>query len=359
MIFNVFKKTPKSFLGIDIGTSSIRIVELVKKDKNIKLQNYGEVRSSLITKRPFKVFEEKALLISDKDTAKAIQAINLEAGIKTNEANFSIPDFSSFFTKVKLPVMSEEEIPQAIRYGIRSYIPLPLDEVTLDWIIIKGEIAKTSLEILVAAVPNNIIKQYKTIASASNLITRVLEPEVFSFVRSSIKENDKKKIVSLIDIGARTTTCNIVDNGILKKSYSFNASGNDLTELIAKSLDIGYNKSEAVKMIQGLSFEKQGKDSTEIRKILIPIIDLILEESKKTFRSFYREEGKEIDKIILAGGTALLPNLKEYFSTKFKKEISLADPFSDIEHIEMLDKPLKIMGPSYAIALGLALKGFE
>jgi len=359
MIFNIFKKHPKSFLGIDIGTSSIRIVELAKKDRTIRLANYGEVRTGFIKKRPLRVFKEKALLLSDQDTAQAIQSINAEAKIKTNEANFAIPDFSSFFTTIKLPVMSKEEIPQAIEYGIRPYIPLPLNEVTLDWIVIKGEIAKTALKILVAAIPNNVIKQYKVIAKYSNLIARVLEPEVFSLVRSSVKGEDKKKVISLIDIGARTTTCSIVDNGILKKSYSFNTGGNDLTETVAKSLDIGYNKSEAVKIMQGLSFEKQGEDGIEVRKILIPLIDLILEESKKTFRSFYEEEGKEIEKIILAGGTALLPNLKEYFSTKLKKEITTISPFSGIEHINILDNALKKIGPSYGIAVGLALKGLE
>jgi type IV pilus assembly protein PilM len=89
------------------------------------------------------------------------------------------------------------------------------------------------------------------------------------------------------------------------------------------------------------------------------VVDLILEESKKTFRSFYRDEGKEVEKIILAGGTALLPSLKEYFATKLKKEITIVNPFSNIQHIDMLDNALKAVGPSYAIALGLALKGLQ
>ena len=359
MLLKFFNKRPKQFLGIDIGTSSIRIVELAKNEKGISLKNYGEVKTPFIRKRPFRVFKEKTLILSDQDTAKAIQMINLEAGIKTNEANFAIPDFSSFFTTIKLPAMSKDEIPEAIRYGIRSYVPLPLDEVTLDWIVIKGDIAKTPLKILVAAIPNNVIKQYKVIASASNLIARVLEPEVFSLVRASVIGEDRKKIVSLIDIGARTTTCSIVDHGILKKSYSFNTGGNDLTSIVAKSLNIGYNKSEAVKIMQGLSFEKEDEDAVKIRKILIPVVDLILEESKKTFRSFYRDEGKEVEKIILAGGTALLPSLKEYFATKLKKEITIVNPFSNIQHIDMLDNALKAVGPSYAIALGLALKGLQ
>ncbi len=386
MSWSIFRKHPKGFLGIDIGTFSIRVVELGKKGKSLELENYGEVKTLSIKKRPFRVFEKNTLLLSTNEIAKAIQSINLEAGIKTKEVNFSIPDFCSFFTTIKLPPMSREEIPQAVRYAVRPYIPLPPSEITLDWRIAEGEASKTPLKILVVAIPNDVINQYKTITELSNLTVRFLEPEVFALARSSIKppafpkkgggkDKTKEKIIGLIDIGARSTTCSIAEKGVLEISHSFNIGGNDLTEAIAKSLNIGYNKAEAIKRKYGLSqsnnFAKGKipaerdltglvfKKEKDVRRILAPLVDLILEEIKKTFRDFYQVEGEEIEKIILAGGTVLLPGLKEYFLAGLKKEVIITEPFSDILYPAILKQTLAKLGPSYAISVGLALKGFE
>jgi len=361
MSWNIFRRRPKEFLGIDIGTSSIRIVEMGKKGKTLELKNYGEVKTPFIKKIPFRTFEKNNLLLSDRETAKAIQSINLEAGIRTKEANFSIPDFCSFFTTIKLPLITREEISQAVRYAVRPYVPLPLTEITLDWLITEGEISKTPLEILVVAIPNNIIEQYKTIARLSNLTLRFLEPEVFALARSSIKNKTEKKIIGLVDIGARSTTCSIAEKGLLKKSHSFNIGGNDLTENIAKSLNIGYNKAEEMKRKYGLFFEKEKQEGTSrnVRRILITLVDFILGELKKTFRDFYREEGKEVEKIILAGGTVLLPGLKEYFLSELKKEVIITEPFSNILYPAILKQTLAKLGLSYTISVGLASKGFE
>ncbi len=362
-ISNLFKFRPKKFLGIDIGTSFIRIVELSRKGQVYKLENYGGSEASSFKKRPFRIFQKNTLSLSDKEIAKSIQVISEEAGVQTEEVNFSIPDFCTFFTSFKLPAMAEDEIPQAVQYEIRPYVPLSLDEVTLDWSIIEGESPDTPLKVLVVAIPNDIISQYREIAHLANLNLRILESEVFALTRASIKpphqkfgsggENGKeKKVIGLIDIGARSTTCSIIEEGVLKISHSFNTAGNQLTEAIARSLNIDYNKAEEIK-------KKHGLIGGNVRKILIPLIDLILEEIKKAFRNFYLKEGKEVEKIVLAGGLVPMPGLKEYFSTELKKELDIADPFSNIACPAILTNTLKEIGPDYAIATGLAMKGLE
>lgn len=349
---SLFKFRPKKFLGIDIGTSFVRIVELSRKGQVYKLENYGGLETSSFKKRPFRVFQKNTLSLSNKEIAKSIQAIFKEAGIESKEVNFSIPDFCSFFTSIKLPAMAKDEISQAIQYEIRPYIPLPLDEVTLDWSIIEGQPPGTPLKVLVVAIPNDIINEYREIAQLAGLNLRVLESEVFALARASIKNEKEKKVVSLIDIGARSTTCSIIEDGVLKISHSFNIAGNQLTEIIARSLNIDYNKAEEIK-------KKQGLISKDTRRILIPLIDSVLEEIKKAFRSFYLKEGKEVEKIILAGGLVSMPGLKEYFSTELKKEQDVVDPFSNIGCPAILTKALKEIGPNYAIAMGLAMKGLE
>lgn len=351
-IANLFRFRPKKFLGIDIGTSAIRIIEISRKSQTYKLENYGELKTSSF-KRPFRVFQKNTLSLSNKEVARGIQAISQEAGIETKDVSFAIPDFCSFFTNFELPVMSEEEIPQAIQYQVRPYIPLPLEEVTLDWSIIEGQVQKSPLKILLVAIPNDIVSQYREIARLAGLKLKFLESEVFPLARSSIKNEKEKKIIGLIDIGARSTTCSILEKGILKTSHSFKIGGNELTEVIARSLNIDYNKAEGVKRNQGLIPDK------DTRKILVPLVDSILEEIKKAFRNFYLEEGKEIEEIILAGAQVLMPGLKEYFSAALKKEILIADPFLNIASPPGLTDTLKEIGPCYSISVGLAMKGLE
>ena len=353
-----FKKAPKNFLGIDIGTSSIKVVELSRKGQVIKLVNYGEIKTVSLQKTPFRIVEKDGLLLSDREIAVAIKEVLKEAGIQSREVNFSIPDFSSFFTSFKLPPMSQKELESAVRYEARSYIPLPLSEITLDWTVIEGKTSNKTeapLEILVVAIPNEVINQYQEIAALSGLQIKTLDAEVFALCRSLAK--NKKTVVAIIDIGARSTTCNILENGDLKLSHSFNISGNELTEILSRSLEMEYEKAEELKKNLGLVGRLESGQS--IRDILLPLIDSILTEIKKIFQNYSQQRSKEIEEIILAGGTALLPGLKEYFSEELNKEMELANPFSRIEFPPILGETLQQMGPSYAIAVGLAMRGLE
>src|SRR4030042_4253304 len=243
-----FKKPPKSFLGIDIGTSAIRAVETSRRGQNSELTNYGEIETDLFKELSFRTVEKNSLVLSNTEIAKAISAIVKAANIQTKEVNFSIPDFSSFFINFKLPPMSGKELPQAVRYKARSYVPLPLSEITLDWSLIEGEAsekAKVPLKILAVAIPNEIINQYQEIANLSGLEMRSLEAEAFPLSRAAWKK--EKKVISIIDIGARSTTCNILDKGTLKVSHSFNISGNELTESVSRSFKLNYEAAEEVK----------------------------------------------------------------------------------------------------------------
>jgi len=358
------KLLPKKFLGIDIGTSAIKIVELSSFAGRIKLENYGEMAARVLYQKPFRTFEKSTLLLSANDISRAIKAVLEEAKIKTKESIFSIPDFTTLFTTFELPSMTAEELPQAVQAEARRHIPLPLSEVTLDWQLIEGRVSYQGpgggLKILLVAVPNEIINQYQQIAELSNLKLLALEAEVFGLMRSLI-EKKENRLIGLIDIGARTTTCSIIEKRVLKISYSFDISGDDFTERIVKGLEMEEEMAENLKRKYGILFSplQLPLESKDIREILLPSIDIILRESEKIFRNFYLKEGKEIDKIILAGGTALMPGILEYFQNYFKKEVEIANPFLKIFYPPILEKALKKMGPSYAIAVGMALRGFE
>ncbi|MDP3991242.1 MAG: type IV pilus assembly protein PilM [Candidatus Nealsonbacteria bacterium] len=354
MTWNPFKIIPKGFLGVDIGTFSIKIVEVERAGKRRKLENYGEMQAVSAYEKPFRTFEKSTLSLSNKDIVRAISAIIKESKMKSVKAYFSIPDFSTFFTTITLPSMTEAEIPKAVQYEARQYIPLPLEGVTLDWQVIEKEQSSSSIKVLLVAVPNEVIQQYQETAAACGLELVFLEAEVFSLARAVIGEEESRQAVSLIDIGARSTTINIVDKGVLKISHSFDTSGNDLTSMIAKGLDAGYNKAEELKKKYGLN------DSEEkTKEAMLPLIDLILSEIKKIFSSFYQIERKEVKKIILAGGSAFMPGLAEYFSKNLSKPIEIANPFNSLYYPPILEDALKQMGPSFSIAVGAALHGLE
>ena len=361
MIWTPFKMVPKKFLGIDIGTSAIKLVEISRWQERRKLENYGEMPTVALYEKPFRTFGKSTLLLSSQDISKAILAILNEAKIKTRQVVFSIPDFSSFFTNFGLPSMTKEELSEAVMFEARQHVPLPLIEVTLDWQVIEGKIPegkisnqkKTDLKILLIAVPNEVINQYQVIAQLCKLKLFALEAEVFGLIRSLIRE-EEGGVVVLVDIGAQSTTCNIIENRILKRSYSLDVSANELTKLISKGLNIDYREAEGLKRKYGLTTSER-----KIREILLPLIDLILIEIDKISKNFYQQESKEVQKIILAGGQALLPGLKEYFESHLKKEIEIANPFSNLLYPPILENTLKEIGPSYAIAVGMALRGLE
>ena len=341
-------------MGIDIGTSSIKIVELSLRGEKVKLERYGEIAVQTLYEKPFRTSEKSTLLLSSRDIARAISAVLKETKISERKTIFSIPDFSSFFTNFELPPMTKEEIAEAVRFEARHHIPLPLSEIVLDWSIVGGVVdqKKTPLKILLVAVPKSIISQYQQIAILANLEIKALEAEAFALVRSLVKED--KRVIALLDIGAQSTTVSIIDQGILKISHSFDVSGNELTQMISKSLNVDYKKAENLKKEYGLIPSERN-----IREILIPLIDLILIEMEKTSRTLYGAEKKEIQKFIIAGGIALLPGLKEYLTEGLKKEVEIANPFSNILYPPILEKTLKEIGPSYAIAVGVALRGLE
>ncbi len=360
MVFNPLKMLfPKKFLGVDVGTSFVKLVEVSRFGYRRKLENYGSLPASVLYQKPFRTFEKNTLVLSDNDIARAIRAIMEQAKIETRQVVFSIPDFSSFFTTIELPAMSKEELPQAIRYEARQHIPLPLGETTLDWQLMdKRQIdQQKKLKVLLVAVPNEIINQYQEIARLAQLELYALEAEVFGLIRALTKEDDKSP-VALIDIGAQSTTCNIVEKKNLKTSYSFDMSANDLADTISKSLGVTHLEAEELEKSQGIKIF-EGNENKGVREILLPLVDVILREVETVFNNFYRKGGRDIQKIVLAGGVALLPGLKEYFQGRFKKEVEIANPFTDLFYPPILENTLREMGPAFSIAVGVALRGLE
>ncbi|MBU2579286.1 pilus assembly protein PilM [Patescibacteria group bacterium] len=345
----------KTCLGIDIGAFSIKIIELSSFGKKKKLENYIKF-SFPVKDSPLRMFHQENLTLLSENAAEVLNALFEKIKIKHGKAAFSLPDFSTFSTTFNLPPMTRTEVPQAIEFEARHHIPVPLSEVTFDWQIIeKKEIPpEVELKILLVAIPNKVLWNFQKMVNLTQIEMKSMEAEVFGLIRSSIPESLAEKAVCLVDVGWQSTTVSIVENKTLKKSRSFDISSNGMTEDISSNLKIDLESAEKLKIKHGLDPKEKN-----VNEILLPQINSLAFEIKKICEDFYHTEGRKVENVILAGGTATLFGLKEYLAAKLKKEVILADPFKNISFPSVLEPRLKNLGPSFAVAAGVALMGLE
>lgn len=342
---------PKNFLGIDVGSSALRVVEISGWGDRKTLKNYGEIRMRAMYKKPFRSFEKNALLLSTNDIARALRGIFQEIHTTEKKAIFAISDFSSFFTTFDLPPMKEKELGDAVRFEARRHVPMPLSEVVLDWQLLEKTKENHAYRVLLVAVPKEVVNYYEEIARFAGLKLVALEAEIFGNIRSYLKE--EKEPVVLIDIGSHTTTVSAVAGAMLRISHTLNVGGNNFTDRVAKSLDIDYEAAEQEKMRKGIHLTQENV------QILLPLVDLISAEISRVLEGFERQRVGAVRKIVLSGGSSKLLGLREYFEKQFGKRTELIAPFQNVLYRPLLEDTLKDMGPSYAVAVGMALRGFE
>jgi len=345
-------------LGIDIGTSAIKMVELQKEGNFIRLKNYAEYRPEDDSKELI-TFRSSMTPFSETELSSILKNIISGANIETKRANFSIPVFSSFLTLIEMPQMSEEEIPKAIEFQANKYIPVPLSEVFLNWVIIKKdkgfirESNQDKIEILLVAAPKDIVERYSKLASDVGFELKLLEVENFSLARSLI---DTKNLNLIIDIGARTSSITIVDNGFIRLSSFLEFSGFHFTKAISERIKVDEARAERLKIENGLLKKPQ----SQIREAILPLFDKLaffVESAINTYLA--KNPQKEFEKIILTGGSSRMPGIIEYFSEKFQISIERGNPFSKILCTSILKDHIQEIAPTFSIACGLALGEFE
>lgn len=348
---------PKKSLGIDIGTSAIKIVELSSFGGKLKLENYVQIPAFPIQSREAQIRERGVVFLPSEDIAEAISIGLKQANIKTKNCVFSLPDFLTFFTFFTLPPMPPEELEPAIKMEARRHIPVPLKDVTLDWEIIKEGDASSFLTVILVAVPLEIIYKYQKIGELCNLKVSAIEAEVFGLLRI-VAQKEKEKTVAILDIGAKSTTCSILDKGILKLYHSLSLASTAITEKLTWELGISWELAEKLKKAWGMVPPPHLAEELKsfYKELIRDTLKGLNEEIDKIFKNFSLQYGKEIDKIIVAGSGARLPGLIEFFKESFQKEIEMVDPFWNISYPQKLKKVLKELAPAFSIATGVALK---
>jgi type IV pilus assembly protein PilM len=332
----------KSKLGIDIGTSSIKIIELEKDGGRFKLINYGMIS----TEGGGKKFASKNVKTTiDDEITWVIQEILKEADFGSKDAVGAIPSFSTFSTVIRVPFISEEELSKTVPIESRKYIPLPPDEVILDWSIVniiqsegKEEPQKQpEVEVFLAAVPVSETNRYKNIMKGAGLNVRALELENSALIRSLLG-NDQSP-TAIINIGGRSTAILIVDKGFERMNRSYEIGGFELTNAISKALNVSLERAEELKRTQGLSAGEN-----------------VVKEARRTINTYQEKSGVKIDKVVAVGGLAKMPGFIKYFGDKLGTFTSLGNPFARIVYDKRLESVIEEIGPAFAVAVGLGMR---
>jgi type IV pilus assembly protein PilM len=385
----LFHRKSHRQVGIDVGTSSIKVAVLAKEGSHLELLNYGIIYGlDFLGKNGPVPANPAPFRLTDEEIAAAIRKLLEFSKIKTASAVLTVPIFSSFLTIIELPAMPQGELERAVQFASKSYIPVPLSEVVLDWVALPpretsitspvrpaavltaaaaAPIAPSVLQdrplapptqtisVLLVAVPKEMITKYEHIASLCGLSLAAVESESFSMVRSLVG-NDPSTVM-LIDCGARSTTLTIIDNGYVKMSHSVDLSGKEITDTISKGLNISSERAEALKRSEGIA----ARGNTEgVSRLIVPLLERLISEYQKMTSFFDSKEGRRIDKIILTGGSATLPGLAPYLSEKLGRTVTLGNPFARVRYPDELKSILTAeLAATLTVAIGAAMRDFE
>jgi len=356
---NVIKQNIKPvFLGVDIGTTSIKVVEVEQGKLKPKINNYAilESRGSLL--RTNAIFQSSNLKLFDREMIELLKEVIKKMKPQTNKVIASIPVFSAFTTVLKLPEMPENELKQALLFQAKQYVPLPLEEVAFDWQKVgeyEDEKGFKFQAILLIAIPQDLIKKYQKIFKEAGLSLLALEIEPISLVRSVIAQDKTPTLI--VDIGSYITSISLVENAQLKFVSQTDFAGASLTHAIASALNINPLRAEEIKRERGLL--GQGADY-ELSEVMIPIVGFIATEIKRAQYDYSINFGKSFnfERIILSGGGANLLGIDYYMKNQFNIPTFKAEPFLQFEYDEEILPLVNELNPVLAVSLGLALREF-
>ena len=374
--------TAQSYLGVDVDSNSVKIVELKNEAGRPRLVTYG------FLDREIDKVEGKDNTDSKNETAKLIKQVAKQAQVTTTKAITALPAYSVFSSILNLPGMTKKDLASAVKWEAKKVIPLPIEDMILDWKIledfngeqlvdqkenngfdgngndefkrkgflkIKSKAPKKYTKILLTAAPKDLVKRYIDIFKVSGLNLLSLDTESFALIRSLVG-NDKSALM-IVDIGSVVTNISVVVNSIPILNRSIDVGGLTITKAIANSLNVSLSRAEQFKYDIGMSPDRKGQGSVPktIEQTLIPIVD----ELRYSINLYKNQGQKNIEKVILTGGSSLLLNLPEYLSNLLGLRIFLGDPWARVIYPEELKPVLDEIGPRFSVAIGLAMRDIE
>lgn len=344
--------------GLDISDLSLKIIKIKKKKDRLSLSSFGEaeIKSGIVKEGEIK--DEDALA---KVIKEAIPKVRGEK-IKTRSVICSLPEEKAFLQVIQMPLMAEEELKKAVYFETENYIPLPIEEVYLDFQVVKPIVNHLDhFDILISAMPKEIINSYVRTLKKAGLIPQVLEIESQAIARALIRNEVFPNPLLLIDLGATRTSLIIFSGYTLRFTSSVPLSSQKFSQVLAEKLKINLEEAEKLKIKQGLEGENFNVLSPLLNELVEQIKAYLLYYHTHTHHEHLPLDSKEVQKVLLCGGGANLKGLSDFLSLHLKIPVELGNPW-----INILPEPLREVPElsfekslSYTTALGLALRGVK
>jgi type IV pilus assembly protein PilM len=336
-----------SAFGLDIGTTSIKAIQLEHQGEQFALQAAGITASPAIA------------MSSDNDKdleaiAAIVKKLIADTKITSRQVNISLPESQVFTRLIELPLLTDEEVNSAISWQAEPYIPIPVQEASIDYQIVSRREAQANVpgavQVLLVATAKTLVQRYLKMAEMAGLTVVSVESELLSLSRVLGVPN---QTVLIADLGSNSSDFGIVRSGQLLVSRSVPTAGSVFTRALSSGLNVGVDRAEEYKKSYGLnSSYLEGK----VQQSLEPVFKTLADEMKKTIQYYKSDIGREdqVTAALLAGGTSGMPEITPAVADALGVEVLVGDPFAKIIKDERTSKILASWAPLYGIAVGLA-----
>ncbi len=348
-MFNLFGKTQDAF-GLDVSTSSVHIVQFRGTPKSLSVQAFAQVPLTKGVVTGDEVTDSKAFSQAVDQAMHQPQY----GSVSSRYAVVNIPEAKAFVRVIQIPVMTETEAESAVPVESENFIPLPIDQVYLDWQILGTDGDK--MNVLIVAAPREYVDRYIEILERAGVQVAALEVESQSCHRALVDWSSGPTAL-IVDLAANHTNLIVVEDGNLHFTSTIPVAGNAFTEAIARSLGVASVKAEAVKRKVGFT---NTAEYPNVKTALEPVLNVLASEVKNV-ASFYREHaGREVATVLLTGGSARLTGLAEFLQAALKpsgiSQVLLADPWRNVPGLRQ--RPFDAQESlNFTTAIGLALRG--
>jgi type IV pilus assembly protein PilM len=348
-------KKRKSVVGLDIGSSALKAVELRPARNGFELVHvaHQNLQSDTIV---------DGHIIDLNHVSDSINRIWNEQSIRTQQVATSLSGHAVIVKKILLPSMSEEELDEQIHWEAEQYIPFDINDVNLYHEIVGHDSSGQNMDVLLVACKRDKIAQFTQVISQAGKQPVIVDVDAFA-LQNAYETNyhpSPSQTVALLDIGASVMTINIVRGATSVFTRDISAGGNQYTDLLQKELNLTFEQAEAIK--RGGTIEHQLSEE-EVQPALQSVSEMLALEIQRTL-DFFRAtavDSPAIDRMLIAGGSSKVHQLAEYLSDKFQMPVEQFDSFRSIKFDpkKFDDEYLKELAPNMAVAVGLAVRVAE
>jgi type IV pilus assembly protein PilM len=342
----------KLALGLDIGSSSVKLVQLREKKGGYALQAFG------VSRLPPETIVDGALMNSAA-VVQAIQDLVAEQKVRARDVAIGVRGHSVIIKKISLPRMTQEELDESIQWEAEQYIPFDVKDVNIDTQILTPPDAAGQMDVLLVAAKKEMIHDYTSVCAEAGLTPTVVDLDAFA-VQNAFEvsyELAPGETVVLINVGAAVTNINVLAGGTTTFTRDVTMGGNAFTEEIQKQLNISYEEAEALKV--GGQGESDAVVPQEVERVVQGVAEQLAGEIQRSL-DFYAATAADhrISRVYLSGGTARIPAVFKAIEQRAAVPVEVLNPFKAIEIDNRKFDPMLVTqaAASAAVAVGLALR---